>query len=211
MTESRQKAWVELLRRYLWGRLRLLCRRHLALQVALEGCQELLDFGWSKDLEGTADPLSNLQVKSTVHRSTLVDSDIPKWEFRQPDGRCLMLQAHQPHATSRSLSPLYLGVMISVRLTCCWKSNQGHYPNSCLEESRVSMKKLVVFHHFPSAKCHDIAIIAKAGTDKFGRNLLSAGSRLSKLAGKEAQKQTVKRPNRKVVVRPVMLLSAARA
>lgn len=65
----------------------------------------------------------------------------------------------------------------------------------------------VVFHYFRSANCCDITIIAKAGTDKFGRNLLSAGSRLSKLAGKEAQIQTAGN----VVVRHVMLLSAARA
>ena len=46
-------------------------------------------------------------------------------------------------------------------------------------------EKNVFFHQVPSANCYDIAIITKAGTDKFGRNLLSAGSRLSKLAGKK--------------------------
>ena len=116
-------------------------------------------------------------------------------------------QAHQPLATSRSLSPLYLGVMISVRVDFLLKVRG--LPEFL--RGIVSTKKHVFFHHFPSANCYDIAIITKAGTDKFGRNLLSAGSRLSKLAGKEAQIQTVKRPKGNVVVRPVMLLSAVTA
>lgn len=174
--------------------------RKMVFQIKVEEAAEL-DLQGSRDfaLENLSQPLYTWV--STSHRGSseaLDCSNATDMELRGHDVSCPQIYAHATAVTQ--LSNLVVNLREGRVSSFAWDNScSGCSPSQCLKSSQsLSEENFTEGSQFFSegtcgesadfcigtpAACNLKVFVTWAGTDKHGRNLVSAGSRLSKLAG----------------------------